>query len=293
MHEQAVIVGQTRRMVGVITEPRPAGGGAGEPAYILLNAGLVHRVGPSRLYVKLARRLAAQGVTVLRFDHSGIGDSEVAHDNRSYIERTIIEAGEAMDTLDRLRGIRRFVLLGVCSGAATAFRAATEDPRVVGAVLINAQAFYDEQEWNRHVFNQRWANEYWTQSLFRWDSWRRALTGRIQYKRLLGVLGRRAKNLVWKDKTVRTTSDRLRRDIRALLDREVRLSMIYSEGDRGLEYLNLAYKKDAAARLVESGVAVTLIPNADHTFTLLRDQRRLIEAIERWRQTPLNPAEEA
>jgi hypothetical protein len=43
--------------------------------FVLLNAGAVHRQGPFRLYVHLARRLAALGFSCVRFDQPGIGDS--------------------------------------------------------------------------------------------------------------------------------------------------------------------------------------------------------------------------
>ena len=49
---------------------------AGQPWVVLLNAGIIHRIGPNRLYVQLARRLASRGHAVLRFDLAGIGDSE-------------------------------------------------------------------------------------------------------------------------------------------------------------------------------------------------------------------------
>ena len=60
-------------LVGVATLGRPRPRFA--TALILLNAGLVHRMGPFRLYVQMARRLAAEGYAVLRFDQSGLGDS--------------------------------------------------------------------------------------------------------------------------------------------------------------------------------------------------------------------------
>ena len=42
----------------------------------LLNPGIKYRVAPNRLNVKLARKLCQNGYYVLRFDPSGIGDSE-------------------------------------------------------------------------------------------------------------------------------------------------------------------------------------------------------------------------
>ena len=50
-------------------------GGRSSVAVVLLNAGLIHRSGPFRLYTRLARKLAKSGYIVLRFDLPGIGDA--------------------------------------------------------------------------------------------------------------------------------------------------------------------------------------------------------------------------
>jgi hypothetical protein len=42
----------------------------------MFNMGANHRIGPRRINVKLARVLAARGVSSLRFDLGGVGDSE-------------------------------------------------------------------------------------------------------------------------------------------------------------------------------------------------------------------------
>ena len=78
MTEQVLLFGTNRCLVGMLTEPEKSQVPADLPAFILFNAGLLHRVGPNRLHVTLARRLARRGFPVLRFDFSGIGDSRVA-----------------------------------------------------------------------------------------------------------------------------------------------------------------------------------------------------------------------
>jgi hypothetical protein len=49
MREHALLFGDAQGLVGVITDP-PGPGGGSRPGVILLNAGVIHRVGPSRLY---------------------------------------------------------------------------------------------------------------------------------------------------------------------------------------------------------------------------------------------------
>src|SRR5207302_190015 len=81
VNEQAVFLGQTNTLVGVVTDPGQPHGELPHTAFVFLNAGLVHHVGPNRLYVTAARRLAALGFVGLRFDFSGIGDSPVRADH--------------------------------------------------------------------------------------------------------------------------------------------------------------------------------------------------------------------
>ena len=64
MRDEVFDVGNDRELVSILT--RPDGGAGDRPAVIFLNAGVLHRVGPHRLHVTLARRLAARGLPALR-----------------------------------------------------------------------------------------------------------------------------------------------------------------------------------------------------------------------------------
>lgn len=124
-------------LVGVLT--RPAGAIRGKSALILLNAGLVQRVGPFRMYVQMARALAEAGFVVFRFDQSGLGDSPVS--SRAGEGRKLGEAVAAMNLVTALTGMRSFVLGGLCSGADDAFNIAPHDLRVNGLLLLDGVAY--------------------------------------------------------------------------------------------------------------------------------------------------------
>jgi pimeloyl-ACP methyl ester carboxylesterase len=112
---------------------------------ILLNAGAVRRIGPSRMWVETARRWAAHGVPTLRLDVEGIGDSDgdgtpYRSDGALYVSALVPQVQSALDVL-QARGIgERFLLGGLCSGAYWSFHAALRDPRVCAAILINPRA---------------------------------------------------------------------------------------------------------------------------------------------------------
>ena len=114
LKEYPLLFGKERNLVGIVSytddsfpiQQRKKAG------VLLLNAGLIHHVGPSRLYVKLARKLSELGFVVLRYDQSGIGDSQHRNDNIGHAEAIIDEARQAMDYLQRHRGIEHFITIG-------------------------------------------------------------------------------------------------------------------------------------------------------------------------------------
>src|SRR5581483_2069665 len=284
MSEQVLLFGEHRTLVGVVTSPDAPEGAptASAPvAAVFLNAGVIHRVGPSRLYVHLARALARLGWMSVRFDHSGIGDSPVRRDGRSFEESATLEAGEAMDALEQSYGVRQFVLIGLCSGAVTAFEAAGVDERVAGIVMINPQGFADVAEWTDYVQNRGHARKYWTQSLFSAASWRKALTGRVDYRRLLRVLWRQATAGVAAEKAAPVAA-RVASDLAKMLRRRVRALLVCSEGDDGIEYMNVILEQDVRRMPAMPGLTVEILDGADHSLTICDSQRRIIEVVRRW-----------
>jgi len=67
--ETAYNFGAQGNLVGIATTPAADASRTDLPAVLLLNAGLVHRVGPYRLYTDLARRLAGQRIGVRVIDN--------------------------------------------------------------------------------------------------------------------------------------------------------------------------------------------------------------------------------
>lgn len=283
MTETVIRFGDGAGLVGTLTDPARAD--PDRPAVVLLNAGVVHRVGPNRLYVKLARALAAAGHLAFRFDFSGIGDSASRTDGLPVEDSAVIETSAAMDVLARCRGARRFVLIAICSGAGFSFRAALSDPRVAGVALVNPAV-------------HRWGSE---EAL----SW----TLLHHYRRMLSFGGSPAKplrKLLWLDFDMDTAMDMVRRRIRGfgagdgraaataagyaegiarLLHRRVHVLLAYSEGDEGLDYYQLYLEARLAPLLRSRHLRVETIAGANHTFTLVAHQRRLIDRAVGWAAT--------
>ena len=281
MREHALLFGDAQGLVGVITDP-PGPEGRSRPGVILLNAGVIHRVGPSRLYVNLARALASIGCVATRFDHSGIGDSATRRDDAPFEVSSLQEARAAMDAMQESRGIDRFVLIGLCSGAVTAFDAAGVDDRVAGVVMINPQGFDLNPEWNGYIASRGDARRYWKRSLFSPTSWWRALTGRVDYTRLVSVLWRQASGPGRAREVVSSIVTRVGAELQKLMDREVRTLLVCSEGDDGIEYMNVILQRDVRTMTSAAHLTVEILPGADHSLTLLDSQRRVVDVVRNW-----------
>jgi len=285
IREQALLFGKSRSLVGIIADPPERPTDTELPAFVLLNAGLVHRVGPHRIFVRLARKLAALGFLVMRFDHSGIGDSKARHDNLPFEESAVRETQEAMDCLNSLRAAKRFVVVGLCSGTLTSFRTACCDPRVAGIVLLNGLLESPEQineETAAYVVKQKIARSFWHNKLFQPESWLRFIKGKANYRRIIEIAADQLSNFVTRGTT--GFPGPVAGHLRSLVDRGVKLLFVYSEGTGVLEYFRLSLA-NPVAKLGANKNARVEVMKADHSFTLLQQQEELLKVICGWART--------
>ncbi|MEM7203282.1 MAG: amino acid adenylation domain-containing protein [Planctomycetota bacterium] len=278
VRETVVRLGERESLVGVLTEP--VAGGSHAIACVLLNAGGVHRVGPQRFYVKLARRLAELGFTCLRFDHSGIGDSATHSDQAGYGERSVEEARQAFDYLGETRSFDRFVTLGFCWGADNALRVACTDERVVGAAMADFYAAPSARYFMRL---------YWRR-LASWRSWRNLLGGGSNVLREAKEVVRSRLKRMWQrnddplEKAIVSlrTPAAILSDFDMLADRGGKMCFVYMRGAPSFDHYHTKYRDHLAGLEARRAVAVHFLPDADHLVTQLYNQRRLLELLVDW-----------
>jgi pimeloyl-ACP methyl ester carboxylesterase len=282
MKETIATFGETRSLVGIVTHPGN-GFGADLPAVILLNSGILHRVGPGRLYVKLARALAAQGFLVMRFDLSGIGDSRGSDEDISFDERTTAELEEAMRYLGAEFQAESFVLTGICSGAKIAYEAQINDARVVGAAPINIFRLLENTDGRlASAVKNRSETRYLLQfSLVNPGSWLKLLSGRADYRSIMRKLGILLRKLVPAAKREYPDNLQIKSDIRSITERNAHLLLIYSITDPGLDYARETLG-DETDSWEHSGRFQVEVVRANHIFTLPSSQRELIELFVNW-----------
>jgi len=279
--EQAQLFGPRRSLVGIVTDP-PPGAPPGCPTVVVLNSGIVHRVGANRMTVALARALASRGHRVIRFDLSGIGDSPPRPDALSPVEAAMADIREVLDTLEESRGVRRVVLAGLCSGADAALLYAGGDRRVVGVALLDPSM----PRTRRHRYL------HYRGRLLSGTSWLNVLRGRNAFLReLFGRTSRAAggppQPSLQDPEVLRFLSGKYQ----AALDADVRfLAVLTGERSYYREHLLDAFPS------VHFGDRLRLehFRSADHMFSASDDRERLIRLLAEWAgATPFGPGPSA
>jgi hypothetical protein len=268
--ESLVTFGNHRHLVGsyhpVIHESRRLG-------FLCLTAGMLHHVGPSGLHVKLCRSLASTGITALRFDLSGIGESLPIAESGTSLERATKETQQAMDWMQKECGVERFVLFGLCSGADDALAVADQDSRVVGISMIDGLGYRTRR--------------------FHWERFRLKYVPRIVTPGKWIALAKR-NILPKKEAKTLVNGDDIRefppRDTAAqlllrLLNKGVEMQLLYTGGV--IDYYSYADQfwdmfPELDRRRFEPSISVNHKPMFDHVLSLRSDREAWIQRVVQW-----------
>jgi len=271
MREKAIFFGKKSALTGVISEPQALSAPT-LPIVIILNSGLLHKVGPFRLSVDLARKLQSLDYIVLRMDISGIGDSKM----RLLPDSSPASIADLSETMDYLSGAyhqNKFVLMGLCSGADNSHRVATLDSRVIGTVNLDGYCpknyKYSIKYYSNRFSSPRFIKEKILE-LFK----KRCCT---EHK---GVFDQKSEALA----RAFPSKEKLCLDFSSLLERSVRMLYVFT---RGVEYYcNYQNQlKDVLAPLdTKDLLQVQMYPYFDHTFSRGKARKQVIDRITAWLQ---------
>lgn len=274
MNENILTFGPGSRLTGTLTRPA---GISKSTVILLLNAGVIHRMGPHRINVKLARALATQGHTVLRFDLSGQGDSEAADSTLSYDQQAVSDLQAAMDHVQRLTSLHSFALVGICSAAHHGVSAAMEDDRLKALWLMDTHAYPNTKTALVRAWRQLGVD--FTGTLM---GWTRRLP-RLLIKRLRPVGGQAEpmQQLLDNPYASPTLEDFAAR-LKVIVEKQVRVQLVYSGSF--LWRFNYAgqWRDTFKAYGDVANLPCELISDLDHTVSTLHAQRRMIEAVTRF-----------
>ena len=291
--ETAVSIGTGEsKMFGVLSRPRvqlTAGG----PAVLMLNSGSVHAIGPNRLWVRLARRWAVRGVTVLRIDVSGIGDSPPrpgAEVNVVYSPHTADDIAAALRFLRAQPGVTTCHLMGLCSGAYHAFKAAVAGQAISSVVMINPLTFFwrdgdrlsDVKEYEVIENAAKYRSKLMTD-----EPWRKLVRGQLDVGLISKVLMRRSWTLV--APLVFEVAKLLRLPLRQDLAREletaaghgIELRFVFAAEAPGCALLRQQGGSTVTRLQAKHAATLDFVADADHTFTRFEARERLVQVLDR------------
>lgn len=271
MLETVCQFGNNRNLMGILTKPAPGKEVVGAPIAIILNAGIVHRVGPFRLHVDLARFLAERGFSTLRMDLSGLGDSKSRQGkidlNRS---RAVLDVSDAMDYLQDSTGTEKFVALGLCSGAFNAHQISVQDSRIVGSVFMDGIVF-------RTVgFYFRW----YLSRFFNFRYWKNFLKRKLNTEK---VSSESAGETLAEGEFFGEDLDRdsVVKDLNGLLDRGVKMLFLYTDGYDDI-CGRAQFKEMYGLRPNDGQLQVEYYPKSEHTFRLIENRKAACDRVSSW-----------
>ena len=277
MSERCVVFGDTQNLVGTVCEVSAAVPRDRQPSKvvaILPNAGVVHRIGPHRFNVKLARRLAGRGIASLRFDVAGQGDSRATPQRLTFEQQARADLRAAMDYMQQTHGAQRFVIAGICSGARQALAIAVDDPRVVGVWMFDGHYF--------RTFKTRWAR-----SLRRYSGksprgvvMQLARSTSKVFKRLLPKSEGASQPVEFE--STELTRQEFASALTALVNRGVHVFMAFSAG--WLDHYSYAdqFRDGFRQYAFVDKVRCDFLPHVDHILTPIKVQDEVIGAVSDW-----------
>jgi pimeloyl-ACP methyl ester carboxylesterase len=270
MREQAIVFGAQRHLVGVVTWPNAASGPTARGA-VMSNVGTHHRVGPFRLYVDLARQLAAEGFVVIRFDLSGQGDSEIRSGVLDGPASMSLDVSDAIHWLSEHAAAESFILVGLCSGVDSTHAVSLADARVRGAIFIDGYTYPTAGFRIRHWTFRYLSLERWKRFMQRWWRHLRApkASGGVQaptqfYTRSI------------------PTRDEFRRDVAAMVARQMRMLFVYTGAVQFHYNARKQLFEQLGSAAVCDGIEVAYIPEADHLFSKPTHRQELLARIRVW-----------
>ncbi len=288
LSEQPCRFGSDDHLFGIVSFA--AAHAANKPAVLLLNSGTVHRVGPNRLYVTLARKLAAQGHTCMRIDLEGLGDSVLyksGRENHPYPDSAVSDTERALRYLRDTIGCSHFILLGLCSGAHTAFHAGIElsEYDIAEVIAINPLTYRWAEgmslETTQHFLEVAW----YKSSARNPKSWLKLLRGKVNLWYLLGLTSSQLRILIssklqsLRERFFPKTASPLAKDLSKLLSHGRSLNLFIASNDPGYELLMTGAKYITTKAIKAGRIRVQFIADSNHTFSIARPRAEVIARI--------------
>lgn len=245
------------RLLGILH----SGSAGASIGVVIVVGGPQYRVGSHRQFLLLARRLAAAGIPVFRFDYRGMGDSGGEFSGFEQADQDIRAAIDCFAA--RVPGIERFLLWGLCDAASAVMMYAHSDTRVASLTVLNP--------WVRTETGQAQTllRRYYLRRFTNLAFWRDLVTGKVALGKALGSLQSNIRAALQKkspDMPAKHFIDRMEQGLQAFSGS---VQLIISGDDlTAAEFSRLvAGSPGWQALLARPGTTQRYIEKATHTFS--------------------------
>ena len=273
--ESLVQLGAEGHLVSTLVQPTGPSAAVG---VLFVNAGVIHRIGPHRIHVKIGRVLAQDGVPSLRLDLTGLGDSGRAGGTDGMLAQVRRDIRAALDLLAERTGLSRFVIIGICSGAEYGYQYALDDERVAGLVMVDGYSFG-----NRRTRMLRYLLRLRTLT---WPVLKNAVLGRLARLR---AGGGQPETPVDYGLPVLTVTDfgqglaeRARRGCPCYLVFTGSVLQRYNHASQFDDVMRAAPLSAEDRSAIARDVQSVFLPDIDHTMTTLHGQRVYTRHVRQW-----------
>ena len=155
---------------------------------LIVVGGPQYRVGSHRQFLLLARELARHGFPVLRFDYTGMGDSE--GEQKSF-ENIDADLRAAIDVFYQQHlDLKQVVIWGLCDAASAALFYAYQDQRVKGLILLNPWVYTTQGAAKTYL------KHYYLHRLFSRELWNKIVSGKFDIVASIGSLAPMLKKII-------------------------------------------------------------------------------------------------
>lgn len=280
-----VFTSKGKRLFGILHSAVNNGSNAG---VIFLNSGLQYRTGPHRIYVKAAREFSLRGISSLRMDFSGIGDSQGEIRDPHFDCFDVEDTMRAVDFLLRNEMVEKVVLLGLCAGARNAVKTAVRDARIDSVVLWSLPFYAPLNSATGRHFSRslsrkdiRHQLQQWMEKSLNIQQWRKYLSSHGAGELIPVITNAFRRLLFGGSESAEACQYHEFSDVfKSFSSSGRKVLFIYGENDPII--------KDFEERFRElSGIKnpfweYQIIPKGDHTFTSLEAEKTVIEKTAEW-----------
>lgn len=288
--ERLVRFGSHDHLYGVLCVPDRR---AEARSVLILSTSYDRGTGWARSGVDTARALAERGIASFRYDSANVADSPPLPGHPAqvlYSETQNADAKAAIDLMQAELG-GETIIAGRCSGAYLALRYALADDRVAGAVSVNPFVFHWDPARSVDAelrFVPRSLEDY-GQRFTSLDTLKRLASGKVDVlaaiRNIVLVVGKRIAHLG--APLVRLLPGRAsahheaKRIFENFAARSIPISLVYSEGDVGLDDMRLHFGEYGTGLRRYPNVTLTMLPDTDHNITPPGSRAVVLEEIAR------------